>query len=76
MQYHDHDFILPPLKAHAGRNQAPRGLQHAAQGLKGNSMKYRYGGDRCLQCVAKMALRHNAVAPSIGEEPDEGIVKR
>lgn len=35
------------------KNQRPEALQRAAQGLKGNSIKYRYGGDRCLQWVAR-----------------------
>lgn len=56
-QHRDYDLILPPSVESACRrknkkNKSPEALQQAAQGLKGNSIKYRYGGDRCLQCVA------------------------
>lgn len=65
-----------PLKAHAGRNQVPRGLQHAAQGLKGNSMKYRYGGDRCLQWVVRWHWDTTQWLPPLERNLMSGIVKR
>lgn len=54
-QHHDYDLILPPSAVSACRpkNQHPEASLQAAQGLKGNDIKYRYGGDRCLQCVAR-----------------------
>lgn len=68
----------PPSAESACRpkTSTPEALQQAAQGLKGNSMKYRYGGDRCLQCVARWHWDTTQWLPPLERNLMSGTAKR